>query len=84
MNCRKFGVPMGGYVSPALAVITFSMVETKMEPGHDLIGGVVRYMDDVFGRYAVHTDSEEEQVNGYFANRRVFDFSSTFNTSGVG
>ena len=23
-------------------------------------------MDDGFGLYAVHTDSEEEQVNGYF------------------
>ena len=40
-----------------------------MEPGPDLIGGVVRYMDAVFGLYAVHTDSAEEleHVNGYFA-----------------
>ena len=42
------------------------MVETKMEHGPDLTGGMVRYMDDVFGLYAVHTDSEEEQVNKYF------------------
>ena len=27
---------------------------------------MVRYMDDVFGLYAVHTNSEEEQVNEYF------------------
>ena len=38
-----------------------------MELGLDLTGGVVRYMDDVFGLYAaVHTDSEEKQVNEYF------------------
>ena len=39
-----------------------------MEPGPDLLRGVVRciYMDDVFGLYAVHTNSEQEQVNGYF------------------
>ena len=42
------------------------MVETKMEPGPDLTGGVVCYIDDVFGLYAVHTDSEERQVNTYF------------------
>ena len=66
VNRRKFGVPMGGFMSPGLAVIALSMVETKMEPGPDLTGGMVRYMDDVFGSYAVHTDSEEEQVNKYF------------------
>ena len=42
------------------------MVETKMEPVQDLTGGVVCYMDDVFGMYAVHTSSEEEQGNKYF------------------
>ena len=48
------------------------MVETKMEPGPDLIaiGGhgmaMVRYMDGVLGLYAVHTGSEEEQVNKHF------------------
>ena len=39
------------------------MVETKMEPGPSLIGGVVRYMDDVIGLYAMQTASEEEHVN---------------------
>ena len=65
---RKFGVTMGGFMSPGLAVIALSMVETKMEPGPDLIGGMVCYMDDgiVFGLYAVHTSSEVEQVNEYF------------------
>ena len=53
-------------MSPGLAVIALSMVETKMEPGPDLIGGMVRYMDGVFGVYAVHTGSEKEQVNAYF------------------
>ena len=41
-------------------------VETKMESGPDLTGGMVRYMDDVLGLYAVHTGSEEEQVNTHF------------------
>ena len=49
VNRCKFGVPMGGFMSPGLAVITLSMVETKMEPGPDLIGGMVHYMDDVLG-----------------------------------
>ena len=43
VNRRKFGVPMGGFMSPGLAVIALSMVETKMEPGPDLTGGMVRY-----------------------------------------
>ena len=58
-------------MSPGLAVIALSMVETKMEPGPDLTGGMVRYMDDVFGLYDVHTDSEEEQVNKYFERAAV-------------
>ena len=66
VNYRKFGVPMGGFMSPGLAVIALSMVETKMEPGPDLTGGMVRYMDDVLGLYAVGTRTEEEQVNKYF------------------
>ena len=38
VNRRKFGVPMGGFMSPGLAVIALSMVEAKMEPGPELIG----------------------------------------------
>ena len=55
-------------MSPGLAVITLSMVETKMEPGPDLVGGMVcsNVMDDVLGLYAVCTGTEEEQVNKYF------------------
>ena len=53
-------------MSPGSAVITLSMVETKMESGPDLTGGMDRYIDDVFGLYAVHTSSEGEQVNTYF------------------
>ena len=56
VNRCKFGVPMGGFMSPGLAVITRSMVEANMEPGPGLTGGNVRYMDDVFGLYAVHTN----------------------------
>ena len=53
-------------MSPGLAVTALSIVETKMEPGTDLTGGMVRYMDNVFGLYAVHSGSEEEQENKYF------------------
>ena len=42
------------------------MVKTTMGRGPDLTGGMVRYMDDVLGLYAVHTSSEEEQVTKYF------------------
>ena len=42
------------------------MVETKMEPGPDLIGGMLRYMDDVVDLYAVCIRSEEEQVKNDF------------------
>ena len=65
-NRRKFGVPMGGFMSPGLAVIALSIMETKMEPGPELVGGMVRYMDDVLGLYAVSTGTEEEQSNKYF------------------
>ena len=57
VNRRKFGVPMGGFMSPGLAVIALSMVETKMEPGPDLIDGMVRYMDDVLGLYCCGSGS---------------------------
>jgi hypothetical protein len=66
VNRRKFGVPIGGFMSPGLAVIALSMVETKMEPGPECGGGMFRYMEDVLGLYAVHTGTEEEQVNKYF------------------
>ena len=66
VNRRKFGVPMGGFMSPGLAVIALSMVETNMEPGPDLISGMVRYIDDVLGLYAVCTGTEDEQVNECF------------------
>ena len=39
VNRRKFGVPMGGFMSPGLAVIALSMVEANMEPGPDLTSG---------------------------------------------
>ena len=41
MNRRKLGVPMGGFMSPGLAVIALLVVETKIEPGLDLTGGGV-------------------------------------------
>ena len=48
VNRRKFGMPMGGFMSPGLSVTALLMVETKMDRS-DLIGEMVRYMDDVLG-----------------------------------
>ena len=61
VNRRKFGVPMRGFMSSGLVVIALSMVDANMEPGPDLTGGLVRYIDDVFGMCAVHTNSEDKQ-----------------------
>ena len=49
VNRRKFGLPMGGFMSPFLAILMCSMAELAMGPGpEDMIGGCFRYMDDVF------------------------------------
>ena len=51
MNCRRFGVPMGGFMSPALAILCCGMIEVEMEHLGGLVGFMVRYnvMDAVFG-----------------------------------
>ena len=50
INRRKFSVPIGGYVSPGLAILCCAMVELDMESGPEgLIGTVVRFTGDVFG-----------------------------------
>ena len=66
VNCRKFGVPMGGFMSPHMAVLTLAMFELEMEEPSGLVGGIVRYMDDVFGIYAVQTEEEERTVQDWF------------------
>ena len=33
VNRRKFGVPMGGFMSPGLAILCCAMVEMEMEQG---------------------------------------------------
>ena len=71
VNRRKFGVPMGGFMSPALAILCCGMIEFEMEHLGGLVGFVVRYMDDVFGTYAVGTDAEAEQVSKYFGKVAV-------------
>ena len=43
---RRFGVPMGGFVSPALDILCYGMIEYGMEHLGKLVGFVVRYMDD--------------------------------------
>jgi len=49
VNQRKFGLPMGGFMSSFLAILLCSMAELTMGPGpEDVIGGCFRYMDDVF------------------------------------
>ena len=40
VNRRKFGLPMGGFMSPFLAILMCSMAELAMGPGpEDMIGG---------------------------------------------
>ena len=51
---------------PHMAVLTLAMFELAMEEPSGLIGGIVRYMDDVFGIYAVQTDDEEKMVRDWF------------------
>ena len=51
VNRRRFGVPTGDFMSPALAVPCRGMIEYGVEHFGDLVGFVVRYMDDVFGIY---------------------------------
>ena len=61
VNRRRFGVPMGGFMSPALAILCYAMIEYSMTHLDELVGFVVQYNDmhDVFGIYAVSNDAEE-------------------------
>ena len=69
VNRRKFGVPMGGFMSPGLAILCCAMVELEMELGPEgLIGTVVSFMDDVFGIYAVGNGAEEQLVREYYGD----------------
>ena len=38
---RRFGVPMGGFMSPALAILCYGMIEYGMEHLGELVGFVV-------------------------------------------
>ena len=69
VNRRKFGVPMGGFMSPAMAIIMCAMVETQMlvTAPNDMVGGVMRYMDDVLGIVAVSNAAEETEIRAWFA-----------------
>ena len=71
VNRRRFGVPMGGFMSPALAILCCVMIEFEMEHLGGLVGVVVRYICDVFGAYAVGDDAEEKQVSEYFGKVAV-------------
>lgn len=76
VNRRKFGVPMGGYMSPQLARLYCSTTELEMTrpPGlEEMVGFEARYMDDVFAVYAVRVDQpeDEETVREWFEIIRV-------------
>ena len=67
VNRRKFGVPMGGYMSPAMAILALAMAELVMTDRPDeLIGGNMRYMDDVLSVYAISTLSDAFTVFKWF------------------
>jgi hypothetical protein len=69
VNRRKFGVPMGGFMSPAMAIIMCAMVEILMlaDAPEGMVGGMMRYMDDVLGIVAVSSAAEEAAVRAWFA-----------------
>ena len=58
-------------LSPAFAILCCGMIEYDMEHLCELVGFVVRYMDDVFGIYAVSNDAEEKLVSEYFGRVAV-------------
>ena len=66
VNRRRFGVPMGGFMSPQLARLYCATTELGMvRPSglSNLVGFETRYMDDIFAVYAVrHDHPEDEQV----------------------
>ena len=68
VNRRKFGVPMGGFESPAMAIIMCAMVEILRlgEAPDGMVGGMMRYMDDVLGIVAVSTAAEETAARSWF------------------
>ena len=69
VNRRKFGVPMGGLMSPFLAILTCSIMAEfdamSCFPA-DMIGGCMRYMDDVLGVMAVSNDYEKARARWWF------------------
>ena len=59
-------------MSPGLAILCCAIVELDMESGPEgLIGTVVRFMDDVFGIYAVGSSAEEQLVMGHYGRIAV-------------
>ena len=59
-------------MSPGLAILCCAMVELEMGLGPEgLIGTVVRFMDDVFGIYAVGNGAEEQLVREYYGGIAV-------------
>ena len=61
-------------MSHALAILYCAMIANGME---HLGGLVVRYMDDVFGIYAISNDAEEKLVSEYFGQVAVRYLPST-------
>ena len=59
-------------MSPGLAILCCAMVELDMKAGPEgLIGTVVRFMDDVFGIYAVGSSAEEQLVMEHYGRIAV-------------
>ena len=58
-------------MSPALDILCCRMIAYGMEHLGELVGVGVRYMDDVFGMYAVSNDAEEEMVSEHFGRVAV-------------
>ena len=59
---------MGGFMSPMLAILMCCLVEMGLLQTFPsgLIGGYMRYMDDVLGVMAVASDAEEARARWWF------------------
>jgi len=61
-------MPMGGYMSPFLAILLCCLVEMDFMESfpEGMIGGCLRYMDDVLGVMAINSAEDEAQARAWF------------------
>ena len=50
VNCCRFGASIGGFMSPALAILCYGMIEYGMDHLGELVGFVVQYSEQALIR----------------------------------